>query len=217
MDELAELRDFFRGREKANLCMVAVNILVFAVLELLGDTGDVTFMLNHGACYAPWVAEKGEYYRLFTCMFLHFGAQHLFNNMLCLLFLGDLLEKAAGTGRYLLIYLAGGLGSSVISVLWELRLSDAAVSAGASGAVFSVIGALVFLAVVHRRELPCLGRRRLYLMAALSVFQGFSAQGVDNAAHVGGFVLGFILAAVFVGRRTAKRLTDVYESITIDS
>ncbi|MDO5425808.1 MAG: rhomboid family intramembrane serine protease [Eubacteriales bacterium] len=206
-----ELRQFLKSRSIVNLSIVVVNVLVFFVLDILGDTEDALFMANHGACYAPWVVEYGEYYRLFTCMFLHFGIEHLFYNMLSLLFLGDMVEKLVGKGRYLLIYFGGGLGSSVVSLVCELRSGNAAVSAGASGAIFSIIGALVFLAVVHRGSLPNVSRRRLYLMAALSVFQGFTSQGVDNAAHVGGFVLGFLLAAVFVGKRTIKQVPELFE------
>ena len=184
---------------------------MFFLLDFTGNTENAQFMAAHGACYAPWVIERGEYYRLFTCMFLHFGIEHLFNNMLSLLFLGDLLEKLVGKWRYLLIYFAGGVGSSLISVFWELNFSEPAVSAGASGAIFAVIGALVFLAVIHRGMIPNVGRRRLYLMAALSVFEGFTTQGVDNAAHVGGFVLGFVLAAIFVGKMTVKQVPELFE------
>src|SRR5699024_3481221 len=130
-----------------NLCMVLLNILVFVVLEFWGNTEDPGFMLGHGASFVPLIVERGEYYRLFTSMFLHFGIEHLFNNMLVLIFLGDMLEKLAGKWRYLLIYLLGGLGGNLLSLAMELRSGEFAVSAGASGAIFAVIGALVFLVV----------------------------------------------------------------------
>ena len=84
--------------------IVAANIIVFLILSIMGDTQDAWFMVNHGACYAPFVIEYQEYYRLFTCMFLHFGVEHLFYNMLLLIFLGDTLEKTVGKLRYLIIY-----------------------------------------------------------------------------------------------------------------
>ena len=208
---MGELKAFLKSRAVLNLCIVAANVIVFFVLDIMGDTEGAVFMAYHGASFAPWVVENGEYYRLFTCMFLHFGIQHLFNNMLCLLFLGDLLEKLAGKWRYLVIYFAGGLGSSAASVYYDLRTENYAVSAGASGAIFAVIGALVFLAVINRGSIPSVSRRRLYLMAALSVFQGFSSQGVDNVAHVAGFILGFLLGAVLMGRQRVKQVPDLFE------
>ena len=101
-----ELKAFLKSRSVLNLTIVIINILVFFLLDFTGNTENAQFMTAHGACYAPWVIERGEYYRLFTCMFLHFGIEHLFNNMLSLLFLGDLLEKLIGKWRYLLIYQA---------------------------------------------------------------------------------------------------------------
>ena len=102
---LQEALDFLQSREKCNLLMVIINIVVFVILEWMGSTTDTMFMLHHGAMYEPLVVERGEYYRLFTCMFLHFGVQHLLYNMLLLIFVGDMLEKAVGKVRYLMIYL----------------------------------------------------------------------------------------------------------------
>lgn len=81
-----EIKDFLKSRTIMNLVIVLLNIGIFIVMELIGDTEDVQFMLTHGANFTPWVLEHGEYYRLFTCMFLHFGIEHLFSNMLVLIF-----------------------------------------------------------------------------------------------------------------------------------
>lgn len=97
-NEMDELKAFLKSRSVLNLTIVIINILVFFLLDFTGNTENAQFMAAHGACYAPWVIERGEYYRLFTCMFLHFGIEHLFNNMLSLLFLGDLLENWLGNG-----------------------------------------------------------------------------------------------------------------------
>ena len=103
-----ELTAFLKTRKKANLTNVAINVLVFIVFSIIGNTEDAQFMLTHGACFAPLVKE-GEVYRLFTAMFLHFGVEHLIGNMLLLIFLGDTLERVVGSVRYLIIYLLGGL------------------------------------------------------------------------------------------------------------
>ena len=89
-----------------NLLMVAVNIAVFVVLTFMGNTEDALFMFNHGACYTPSV-QSGEYYRLFTSMFLHFGLYHIVNNMVCLIFLGDYLETDCRAGE-IFDHLSGG-------------------------------------------------------------------------------------------------------------
>ena len=95
-----ELRDFLKSRGKITLTLVMVNILIFFVMDFTGNTENGAYMLEHGAAYGPLILENGEYYRLFTSMFLHFGIEHLFGNMLTLIFLGDLLEKMIGKVRF---------------------------------------------------------------------------------------------------------------------
>ena len=192
--------DFLKAREPVTLILVAVNIIVFLVMSALGDTEDAYFMLMHGASFSPAVVLGGEYYRLFTSMFLHFGAEHLLYNMLMLIFLGDTLEKIVGKIPYLLIYLAGGMAGNLLSVAVEWRQEMFSVSAGASGAVFAVLGALCFSVILNKGKLQDYSGRRLLLMAVLSVVQGMTASGINNWAHVGGLIGGFVLAVPFIRR-----------------
>ena len=157
-----------RSKNSINLVIVVCNILVFLAVTLTGGTESSRHMMDCGAAYAPLI-ESGEYYRLFTSMFLHFGIQHLINNMLLLLFLGDYLERAAGKIRYLVIYLGGGLVGNLCSYLHELSLMKTgeapAVSAGASGAIFSAVGAMLVLLAFRKGRLEDLTFRRMAVMA----------------------------------------------------
>ena len=200
-----ELKTFIKSRSAVNLIIVAANVLVFLIMELFGNTEDVVFMLEHGACYTPYVLEHHEYYRLFTCMFLHFGIQHLIGNMLVLIFLGDTLEQTVGKIRYLIIYILGGLAGNLLSMYHSIHTQDFAVSAGASGAIFAVVGALIYIVAVNRGRLADITGRRLLLMAALTLFQGLTSMGVDNSAHIGGLAAGFILAVLLYRRRKISR------------
>ncbi|MDO5540496.1 MAG: rhomboid family intramembrane serine protease [Eubacteriales bacterium] len=157
---------------------------------------DVFFMRDHGAMYPPDIFERGEYYRLITCMFLHFGAEHLLFNMLLLLFAGDMLETRMGPVRYLLIYLGGGVAGNLLSLFIAASSGDYAVSAGASGGIFAVIGALVWIVIVNKGKTTDIDGKGLYAMAVLSLIQGFWETGTDNFAHLGGFICGFLLAAI---------------------
>ena len=190
---LQEALDFLQSREKCNLLMVIINIVVFVILEWMGSTTETMFMLHHGAMYEPLVVERGEYYRLFTCMFLHFGVQHLLYNMLLLIFVGDMLEKAVGKVRYLMIYLGGGILGNLLSMVVAMRADSYAVSAGASGAIFAVVGALVFLAVKNRDRISQEEIWRLMIMAVLSLIEGFTQTGTDSMAHLGGFLGGVVI------------------------
>ena len=108
-----EIRDFLRSRSVANLTIVIINVAVFLILSCFGDTENADFMAAHGASYTPYIVQDGKYYLLITSMFLHFGLSHLFNNMVVLIFMGDILEKKLGKIRYLLIYFGGGIALPV--------------------------------------------------------------------------------------------------------
>lgn len=186
------LERIFRGPLRwVNLLIIAVNILVFAVMEFLGSTQDAGLMLEWGAAYTPLILE-GQWYRLFSSMFLHFGLGHLFNNMLLLLFMGDLLEKLVGKWRYLLIYLGSGLAGNLLSLFWELRTGDMYVSAGASGAIFGVVGGVLVLVLKNRGRVQDVTVRRLGFMVLLTIYYGFQTVGVNNAAHIGGLLGGIL-------------------------
>lgn len=203
---MKEVQAFLRSRKKINLLMTVVNILVFVVFTIIGSTEDTYFMLEHGACFTPLI-QQGEYYRLFTGMFLHFGLYHLVYNMICLIFLGDLLETVIGPVKYLFIYLAGGLAGNLLSMAVELKTGEYAVSAGASGAIFSVIGALLYIIIRNKGRLGDITLQRMAMMAVLSILQGFTDTGTDNAAHIGGFIAGFLLAVLLYHKRKEKEPT----------
>ena len=192
-----------RSKNSINLFLVISNVLVFFAVTLTGGTESTRHMIDSGAAYAPLITE-GEYYRLFTSMFLHFGIQHLTNNMLLLLFLGDYLERAVGKLRYLVIYLGGGIIGNLCSYLHELFLIKTgkapAVSAGASGAIFAAVGAMLVLLAFRKGKLEDLTFRRMAIMAGLSLMVGFQSSNVDNFAHLGGFFAGeFLMAVLYPG------------------
>ena len=93
--------------------LIVINVAVFLILSMLGDTEDAAFMLQHGAMYEPFITEGQEYYRIFTCMFLHFGITHLMNNMVMLGALGWNLELEIGKLRFIIIYFLSGIGRRI--------------------------------------------------------------------------------------------------------
>lgn len=182
-------------KEPVTVFLILVNLLVFTIVELTGGSDDTMHMLRWGAAYTPMIMQ-GEYYRIFTSMFLHFGPQHLGNNMLVLFVLGGRLERTTGKLKYLLIYILGGMGGNLMCVFLELNNRDFAVSAGASGAVFAVMGAMIYAVIRGRGHIEDLSARQVFIMAAFSLYFGFTSEGVDNTAHVGGLICGFILAVL---------------------
>lgn len=193
---MEEIKDFFKSRSVVNLTIVMINVIVFLVLSFMGNTENADFMVQHGASYTPYIVQDGKYYLLVTSMFLHFGLDHLFNNMVVLIFMGDVLEKKLGKIRYLFIYFGGGIAGNCLSVYMDLQKAQYPVSAGASGAIFAVIGAILWLIIKNKGRLGDISGRKFVLMIVLSVFQGYTSIGVDNAAHIGGLVIGFFLCMI---------------------
>jgi rhomboid protease GluP len=145
---------------------------------------------------APGTIEQGQWWRLVAAMFLHIGVLHLLINMWALLQLGGVFETMFGSRRFLATYLVSGLAASLASA-WFI---DATISAGASGAIFGILGALI-LAIsrspVWRHEPWARSLvRQLIIWAGINVFIGFSFPGIDNNAHLGGFAMGLLLGLV---------------------
>lgn len=115
------LEQIFRGPLNwMNLLMIGINVVIFIIMEFLGSTEDTGFMLQWGAACRPFIL-NGEWYRLFTSMFLHFGIYHLANNMAVLLFMGDMVENAVGHWKYLAIYLGSGLVGNLLSLYMDIQ------------------------------------------------------------------------------------------------
>lgn len=188
-----------------NTLIIIVNVLVFAALSFMGDTTDVQFMYEHGASFWPAVIEEHQYYRLLTCTFIHFGISHLFNNMLVLAYIGDNLERALGKIKYLIIYLVAGVGSSAVSAVWSMLKDEYSVSGGASGAIFGVVGALLVIVIKNRGRLEDLNSRQLMLFAGFSIYHGVTSAGIDNMAHVSGFVIGALLGGLLYRRKRYRK------------
>ncbi len=177
--------------------LLAANVLYFLYLEWQGSTVDGYFMIEHGTMVPLLVVEWKEYYRIFTAFFMHFGIRHLFNNMLLLWYLGSRLEKYLGHGKFAATYLLCGLGGNLISLGYYLITNPYTNTAGASGAVFGIVGAMLWVVVRHRGRLADLTTRQLMLMIIFTLYNGFTDSGINNAAHIGGLVLGFLLGMLF--------------------
>lgn len=173
---------------------------VFPIISA-GDTESGYFMLQYGAMYEPLVTEGHEYYRLITSLFLHFGIQHLLNNMVMMGALGYQLENEIGRIKFLLIYFISGIGGNLCSLYWNVSHGEQVISAGASGAIFGLMGALLYIVAVNRGRLGRLSGRGMLIMVALSLYFGLTSSGVDNSAHIGGLICGILITVLLYRRK----------------
>lgn len=192
-----------------NTIFIGINIAVFAIQSLAGDVlADVIYLFG----VLDWnsVINGGEYYRLLTSMFLHFGVDHLFQNMVFLFLVGCYMEEALGSIKYFFFYLLSGLGAGCVSLFYDAQLELNVVSAGASGAIFGIVGGLFFVVLCNRGRYAGLGIHGMIIMIMGSLYYGFTASNVDNAAHLGGVLSGFFLGLIFY-RKKRDRNYPLYQ------
>jgi len=197
----------FQKTPKAHftIAIVVANVAVFVAM-LVRSKSIVAFsiedLLRWGANYGPYITRGGEWWRLLSAAFVHVNFLHILFNMWCLWNLGALAERAYGNNRFLLIYLLSAVGGSIASVTLHPQI----VSVGASGAVFGISGSLVGFLWKNKPNVPPAVFRNLIRNMAqfigFNVLFGMMIPGIDNAAHIGGLVTGF-LAGVLVNLRDA--------------
>ena len=189
--EKRSLRETLRTMPLVTTLLIAVNCVVFLIC-----TWDGGVLYNKGELLGSAVAGQGEFYRIYASMFLHADAGHLFSNMLVLYAVGAMLEQRFGRVGYTFLYFVSGTGAAAASVWHQLRIGSLVGSIGASGAVYGLIGALLLLVIAGRGRFGSVTITRLLLCIAYSLYSGLMAENIDNAAHIGGFVCGFILTAL---------------------
>jgi len=175
--------------------LVAANVAMFLLIASQGGgwlVPNPRVIFHWGSNFGP-VTVSGQWWRLFTCMFVHFGLVHLTLNMWVLWSMGRPIERMFGSLNYALLYVFAGLFASLTSIWWHPDVN----SAGASGAIFGLLGGLLaFVLNPATRVPPTIAanqRRSTFVFIAYNLFTGFTHQGIDNAAHLGGLVSGFLM------------------------
>ncbi len=186
---------------RATYVLLAINVLVFALGLFSPRMERDLFVLGANRAYEVLV--QGDYYRLFTSMFLHGSLMHIFFNMYALYIIGRGIEPVFGSARFSLIYLLGGLAGSILSVIMGNPDPLLGVpSVGASGAVFALFGAEMVYLYRHRKlmgERATQQLRSLLMLLGINLFIGLaswvgsSGIRIDNWAHLGGLGGGLVL------------------------
>ena len=170
--------------------IIGINVLVFLMETVAGGSEKTAVARRFGAMYSGM--PSSERWRYLTSVFVHFGPLHLLCNMYSLYNLGKGIEYVFGPAGFLIIYLLSGLcGSLLTEIIWK-KSAKRSISAGASGAVFGLLGAYVLLGLSGR--LTSAGMRSVLICLAINVLYGTSNRRINMAAHAGGFAGGFVSA-----------------------
>ncbi len=182
--------------------LILINVVVFILTAIMSHfTFDDLTLLNMGALNASLV-RNGQIYRLFTSAFLHGGFLHILFNMYALYVIGTQVENFMGKGKYLILYVISLLSASLMSAV----LSPYGYSVGASGAIFGLLGALLYFGYYYRVYLGQVLRNQIIPLILLNLLFGFMMPGIDNAAHIGGLIGGLFCAmALGVQKKEMKQ------------
>jgi rhomboid protease GluP len=173
--------------------IITINVLVFFAMLASGagfwhSSSDI--QLSWGANFGP-ATQDGQWWRLASAMFLHFGVMHLLLNMWSLWDAGQFVERMYGRLRFISIYFISGLSGNLLSLVMH---GNSAISGGASGAIFGIYGALMVYLWLERASINLREFRWLFwgatAFSVITIAMGFIVTGIDNSAHIGGFIAG---------------------------
>ena len=178
------------------LTLIAINVLIFVIMVVKGVSAiepRPEDLLLWGADFGPLTLAGGQWWRLFTACFLHFGIIHIGFNMYVLYQVGMTTEFLYGRAKYLFIYLLAGVGGNIVS----LYVHPDSVGAGASGAIFGVYGAFLGFLLIRRSVIPKLAMaqmvRSAVIFLGINLVYGVMSRSTDLSAHIGGLAIGFVL------------------------
>ncbi|MDZ5721961.1 rhomboid protease YqgP [Bacillus sp. SXabc123] len=180
---------FQNGKPIFTYVFIALQVLMFFLLELNGGSTNTQTLVAFGAKENSLIA-AGEWWRLLTPIVLHIGIAHLAFNTLALWSVGTAVERMYGSGRFLLIYLAAGITGSIASFVFSPYPS-----AGASGAIFGCLGALLYVALSNRKMFLRTIGTNIIVIIIINLGFGFAVSNIDNSGHIGGLIGGFFAAA----------------------
>lgn len=181
--------------------IVALNAIIFLICTFTGN-----LLYNIGEISPQVFFEGGQYYRIFTSMFLHADIEHIASNMIILFGLGMMMEQETGHVTFGVLYFLTGIIGNAASLFYKIHMGEWAVaSLGASGAVFGMEGVLLAFVMQYPERMRYASWEKIAIMVIYSIYCGIRSENIDNAAHIGGFVSGFLLGLlVCIVRKAGK-------------
>ena len=201
----AKVKNIFEiKRPIVTYILLGINILIYILMMLFGQNEFISWF----GLYPPAVL-SGQYYRLFTCMFLHANLVHLIFNMYALYVIGSQIENFFGKIKYLFTYIFSGIIAGLMSMIFTK-----AWSVGASGAIFGLLDALLYFGYHYRMYLGTVIKSQILPIIILNLIIGFSTSGIDNAAHIGGLI-GGVIGAMMCGVKEKSETSDKINGVII--
>ena len=192
-EEFWEKQKLIYKHAYVSIAMFCLNVIIYIVGKTVAG-----WIYNDGAMITEKILGQGEFYRIFTAMFLHANIDHIFNNMAILILVGAVVENYTGHLYYIILYILSGFFGNILSMAYELRNGLSWVSIGASGAIMGIVGFLVAW-IIANRKIFLKNKGTVFRMIFMAIFvieACFFQQGANTPAHLGGFLTGFVLGVI---------------------
>lgn len=186
--------------------LIVLNLMVFLYGVLHGNDELINMFGNNYE-----LVQNGEFYRLFTCMFVHADISHILFNMIALYSIGPVVERYYGKSKFLLIYLVSGLLGSIFSGVF---MTADSISIGASGAIFGLLGSICYFTYYYRATLQGILRGSIMPVIIINLVIGFLSSSIDLSAHIGGLI-GGILISMAIGIGDKHRKSDQINGLVV--
>ncbi len=191
---IVEKLKVFYDRSKVTFTLLSVMIVYFVFMTLNGGTNDPYNLVRWGAMFGPYVLQYNQYYRFITAIFIHIGIMHLLFNGYALYIFGPQIERLMGAKKFLLFFILTGIGGNVLTFFFNFGV----VSAGASGSLFGLFGAFLYLVVKHPDMVTPQGKRSILQLLGINLLLTFTVPSISITAHLGGLIIGFLLSFIFI-------------------
>lgn len=180
--------------------LLGIMAVYFVVITLNGGSTNTETLVNFGAFFPPYILKNNEYYRFVTSIFIHIGVAHIFFNGYALYIFGTQIEKVMGRIKYILFFLITGVGGNVVTYIVSLGSQNAflTVSAGASGSLFGILGAFLYLIRHHKNMISPEGRKSILTMLAINLGLTLLVPNISITAHFGGLAIGYLASYIFI-------------------
>lgn len=190
---MERLTNFYK-KSKVTFIFLSIMILYFIFISLNGGTTNNVTLVKYGALFPPFILEFNQYYRFITSIFIHIGIMHIYFNGYALYVFGPQIERLMGRKKYLLFFLLTGIGGNLATFFFNFN----SISAGASGSLFGLFGAFLYLIHRHKDMVSPQGRKSILKLLGINLLLTFAIPNISATAHIGGLLMGYFLSYVFI-------------------
>lgn len=184
----------FYKKSKITFSFLMIMLVYFIFITLNGGTTDSQTLVKYGAFFPPFIVEFNEYYRFISSIFIHIGFSHILFNGYALYVFGPQIEMLMGPKKYLLFFLLTGIGGNLATFFFNF----ASLSAGASGSLFGLFGAFLYLIHRHSNLVTPEGRKSILQLVGINLILTLVVPSISITAHLGGLVIGYLLSYIFI-------------------